>query len=135
MNSLFIVHLGFLNLGPTEIVLILVLAVILFGGRLPDVARSVGKVFFEFKKNVKDLQRDIYTGDFDNAPQTLPKPYYPDSTPDYVYSDDENDEKIDEDNEDSEHAIDNETENEIEGEDAFSETEDNTDTDEKKETN
>jgi len=75
MNWIFFVHPAFLNLGPTEIILILIVAVILFGGRLPDVARTLGKGFFEFKRNLKDLQDDIYRQDL-NPPSRLPKPYY-----------------------------------------------------------
>jgi sec-independent protein translocase protein TatA len=79
MDSLFFMYLGFLNLGPTEIVLILIVAVILFGGRLPDVARSLGKGFFELRKNLKDLQDDIYRSDL-SPPKNLPGPYYQDKT-------------------------------------------------------
>lgn len=89
MFCLFTPCLGFLNLGATEIVIILLIAVLLFGGRLPDVARSLGKVFFEFKRNVRDLQNDLYRTDVTTStprhrpeaisPKTLPEPYYPDS--------------------------------------------------------
>ena len=94
MNEIFIHHLGFLNLGPTEIILILVVAVVLFGGKLPEVARSFGKVFFEFKRNVRDLQSDLYRStDFDSRrsdyasprtdpPRSLPEPYSPESSSD-----------------------------------------------------
>jgi sec-independent protein translocase protein TatA len=76
MDFFFVTHLGFLNLGPTEIIVVLVIAVILFGGRLPEVARTLGKGFFDFKRNLKDLQNDIYRQDYD-PPHPLPKPYYP----------------------------------------------------------
>jgi TatA/E family protein of Tat protein translocase len=75
MSFLHCVHLGLWNLGPTEIIVILVIAVILFGGRLPEVARTLGKGFFEFKKNLRDLQDDIYRHDV-GPPKNLPKPYY-----------------------------------------------------------
>ena len=86
MIFLFAPQLGFLNLGPTEVIIILIIAVILFGGRLPDVARNIGKVFFELKKNVRDIQSDIYQADFTtstpshrhevSAPKNLSEPYY-----------------------------------------------------------
>ncbi|MHC4941560.1 MAG: Sec-independent protein translocase subunit TatA/TatB [Planctomycetota bacterium] len=53
----------------------MIIAVILFGGRLPEVARTLGKGFFEFKKNLRDLQDDIYKHDV-SPPRNLPKPYY-----------------------------------------------------------
>jgi len=76
MNALFLIHLGIFNLGPTEIIVIAIVAVILFGGRLPEVARSLGKSFFDFKRNLKDLQDDIYRAEVP-PPRHLPKPYYP----------------------------------------------------------
>lgn len=85
MDNLYFIYLGFLNLGPTEIVLVLLVAVLLFGGRLPEVARTLGRQFFDMKRNLKDLQDDIYRQDVPPA-RNLPKPYYrdpiePDSSP------------------------------------------------------
>ena len=79
MNSIIFIHPAFQNLGPTEIILILIVAVILFGGRLPEVARTLGKGFFEFKRNLKDLQDDIYRQDL-SPPSRLPRPYYNEPT-------------------------------------------------------
>lgn len=42
------------GLGPLELVIVGVVAVLLFGQRLPDVARSVGRSFHEFKKGFHD---------------------------------------------------------------------------------
>ena len=81
MESVFFMHLGFLNLGSTEIIIVLVIAVLLFGGRLPDIARTVGKVFFDLKRNVRDLQDEIYKQDY-TPPRSLPKPYDQYSKPD-----------------------------------------------------
>lgn len=47
------------NLGPVEIGLILIVAVLLFGRRLPDVGRNVGKAIIEFKRGVKGITDDI----------------------------------------------------------------------------
>ena len=42
---------GFINLGPTEILLLLILALILLGpSKLPELARSLGQAINEFKK-------------------------------------------------------------------------------------
>lgn len=42
------------GLGPAELAIIGVLAVLLFGRNLPSVARSVGQSFREFKQALKD---------------------------------------------------------------------------------
>ena len=43
------------NLGAPELVLILLIALLLFGaGRLPEIARSLGKAIREFKRALKD---------------------------------------------------------------------------------
>ena len=46
--------------GNTEWIVILVIAVLIFGRRLPDIARSVGKSITEFKKGVKDSESEIH---------------------------------------------------------------------------
>ncbi len=45
--------------GGIEWVVIGVVALLLFGRRLPDVARSLGKSIVEFKKGLKDVKDDI----------------------------------------------------------------------------
>ncbi len=45
--------------GTTELIIILVVALLIFGRRLPDVARSVGKSIVEFKKGIKDVKDDV----------------------------------------------------------------------------
>ncbi len=45
--------LGFspFNVGPTELIVVLVIVLVLFGGKkLPDLARSLGRSLGEFKK-------------------------------------------------------------------------------------
>ncbi len=45
----------FQGLGPTEIILILVVILLLFGAKkLPELARSLGKSSKEFKKGLED---------------------------------------------------------------------------------
>lgn len=45
------------SIGPTELVLILALALIIFGpGKLPDVGKSLGKTIREFKGAVKEKE-------------------------------------------------------------------------------
>lgn len=52
-----------MNLGPTELVLVLVIVLLLFGAsRLPRLARSLGQTQHEFRRGLKsDL--DPLTGD------------------------------------------------------------------------
>jgi sec-independent protein translocase protein TatA len=45
--------------GTPELIIILVVALLIFGRRLPDVARSVGKSIVEFKKGIKDVKDDV----------------------------------------------------------------------------
>jgi sec-independent protein translocase protein TatA len=54
--------LAFLGgIGPTEMVIFGIIAVLLFGSRLPSVARSFGKSIVEFKKGMKDIEDDVKT--------------------------------------------------------------------------
>lgn len=43
------------NIGPTELIIILVIVLIIFGaGKLPDVGTAIGKGIRNFKKATKD---------------------------------------------------------------------------------
>lgn len=46
-------------LGTPELMIVAVLAVLLFGERLPEVARSFGKQFMDFKKHVHGIQNEF----------------------------------------------------------------------------
>jgi TatA/E family protein of Tat protein translocase len=45
---------GFWTPGPLELVVILVVAVLLFGRRLPEIARNLGKSLTEFKRGIHE---------------------------------------------------------------------------------
>lgn len=48
------------NIGPWELVFILAIALIVVGpGKLPEVAKSMGKAMNEFKKSTSGVKRDI----------------------------------------------------------------------------
>ncbi|MGH7140069.1 MAG: twin-arginine translocase TatA/TatE family subunit [Pirellulales bacterium] len=46
-----------------ELMIIGVVAVLLFGSKLPSVARSLGKSMSEFKKGMQDLQNEFHQAD------------------------------------------------------------------------
>jgi sec-independent protein translocase protein TatA len=51
--------LGFWSPGPLEWVVIAIVAVLLFGKRLPEVGRSLGQGFVEFKKGLKGAKNEL----------------------------------------------------------------------------
>ena len=61
--------LAFFAPGPWQMVILLVIILLLFGNRIPDVAKSLGKGITEFKKGVKAGEDD----DDDEDEEELPK--------------------------------------------------------------
>jgi len=55
------VPFAFFSPGPMEMLIIGVIAVLLFGKRLPEVGRSLGKGIVEFKKGIRGIEDDIDT--------------------------------------------------------------------------
>ena len=45
--------------GPGELILIALVGVLLFGNRLPEVGRSLGRGIVEFKRGVRGLDNEI----------------------------------------------------------------------------
>ena len=63
------ITLAFFNLGPWEILLILVVVLILFGAkRLPELARGLGQGINEFRDAVDSSKKEIIDG-IENDPQ------------------------------------------------------------------
>ena len=64
------ITLAFFNLGPWEILLILVVVLILFGAkRLPELARGLGQGINEFRDAVDSSKKEIIDG-IENDPQS-----------------------------------------------------------------
>jgi sec-independent protein translocase protein TatA len=57
------------NLSPQELIVVGLIAVLLFGNKLPSVMRSLGKGMTEFQKGLKGVKDE-----FDAAMREEPKP-------------------------------------------------------------
>ena len=71
---------AFFNFSTQEIIIILVIGVLLFGRRLPEVGRYLGKGFVEFKKGMKGLEDELensYTPNTNRQEPTIEPPRPP----------------------------------------------------------
>ena len=56
--------LAFINgLSPMHLLVIMVVALLLFGNRLPEIARSLGRSLNEFKKGLSDVNDNFKPND------------------------------------------------------------------------
>jgi sec-independent protein translocase protein TatA len=65
------------SLGPWELIVLLIIGVLLFGRKLPEVGRYLGKGIVEFKKGIKGIEDDVdgsSPAKADAAPLEAPKP-------------------------------------------------------------
>jgi sec-independent protein translocase protein TatA len=75
MNSLF----AWLN-SPQDWLIILIIGVLLFGRRLPEIGRYLGKGIVEFKKGLKGVEDEVESATNPSAP--APGPARPDAAVD-----------------------------------------------------
>jgi sec-independent protein translocase protein TatA len=61
------------SMGPMEMLIIGVIAVLLFGKRLPEVGRSLGKGIVEFKKGLHGMENEIESATTPSTSTTPPE--------------------------------------------------------------
>ena len=71
----------FPNLGPMELILIMGLGVLLFGKRLPEVGRSLGRGIVEFKKGLNGDGDDFDTSSSSRSSSSYGSSRYSDDRP------------------------------------------------------
>lgn len=47
------------NIGPWEVIVIALVALLIFGKRLPEVARSAGKAVSSFKRGLRETEDEV----------------------------------------------------------------------------
>ena len=57
--------------GGSEWIVLLVIGLLIFGRRLPEVGRSLGKGIVEFKRGVKGLDEEINTASSETPPKQM----------------------------------------------------------------
>lgn len=77
------------GLGPFELAVIGVIAVVLFGGNLPEVARKFGGTYAQFRRSLMDVQQQFREAQ-NEATQAFSMDDPPPSSP--GYEDEEEDE-------------------------------------------
>jgi sec-independent protein translocase protein TatA len=67
--------IAFLNaLSPMHLLVIGIVMILLFGNRLPEVARSLGKAVNEFKRGLKDVKENFDEAASDRGPREKLQP-------------------------------------------------------------
>ena len=60
--------------GPLEIAVILIFGLLIFGKRLPEVGKSLGKSIVEFKKGLRGIEDDMEKAINESQAEMLPPP-------------------------------------------------------------
>ena len=55
------------GIGYTEMGVILIVAILLFGKRLPEVAKNVGASYQQFRQGLADIQTSITTENYESS--------------------------------------------------------------------
>lgn len=71
------------NMGPSELAIVGALAVMLFGSRLPEVAKSLGGSYREFRKGLSEMQAQLRIDDDPSTSSSNSSSYYADDYDDY----------------------------------------------------
>jgi len=64
---------AFFSPGPMELMIILGIGVLLFGKRLPEVGRSLGKGIVEFKKGVRGIEDELESATSSSSHVSTPR--------------------------------------------------------------
>lgn len=64
--------LAFLDIGFSEMLVVAFVALILFGGRLPEVMRSLGTSYRNFRRGMDDMTRQVTRPDLGIKPPAAP---------------------------------------------------------------
>jgi len=60
--------------GGYEMIIVGIIALLLFGKRLPEVARSMGKAITEFKRGVNNIEDEVNQSSYSQSQAETPRP-------------------------------------------------------------
>ena len=69
------------GVGVPEMMIVGIIALLLFGKRLPEVARSLGKGIVEFKKGISGIEDEVRSSSHSSSPSKTPRPEVTDHEP------------------------------------------------------
>lgn len=62
------------GMGPQELLIVGVVAILIFGKKLPEVARSLGASYREFRSGLQEIQNQFHRMDYDTPSYKTPEP-------------------------------------------------------------
>ena len=71
------ITLAFIGLGPSEMLLVAVIALLVFGSDLPNVARTWGKQFNEFRRHLSGIRDEFNDAIYAEPDQPRRLQYHP----------------------------------------------------------
>lgn len=75
--TLSMLPLAFFNLGFSEMVLVAVIALLLYGSDLPEVARTWGKAYQEFRRHLNSIRNELNDAIYAEPESPRRLQYYP----------------------------------------------------------